>query len=130
VKDDFHSESIVLDNQCEKDKIQCEPQEGNVEYKYMLVNPSEERLHHLTTQLKWRVLEGSGEAIYAIGVEDDGTCKGISEQDLVSSLETLKEMSERAGCDMAMVRKQQVVLKFTLEQNDGDGDDAVIEINL
>mmetsp|Transcript_43557 Transcript_43557/g.137820 ORF Transcript_43557/g.137820 Transcript_43557/m.137820 type:complete len:531 (-) Transcript_43557:220-1812(-) len=73
----------------------------------MLVNPSEERLHHLTTQLKWRVLEGSGEAIYAIGVEDDGTCKGISEQDLVSSLETLKEMSERAGCDMAMVRKQQ-----------------------
>ena len=68
MKDDFHSESIVLDNQCEKDKIQCEPQEGNVEYKYMLVNPSEERLHHLTTQLKWRVLEGSGEAIYAIGV--------------------------------------------------------------
>ena len=48
----------------------------------------------------------------------------------MSSLETLKEMSERAGCDMAMVRKQQVVLKFTLEQNDGDGDDAVIEINL
>ena len=33
-------------------KIASEPQEGNVEYKLMLVDPSEERLTHLTTQLK------------------------------------------------------------------------------
>jgi GTPase len=36
----------------------------------MLVDPSEDRLHHLTTQLKWRVLEGQGEAIYAIGARN------------------------------------------------------------
>jgi hypothetical protein len=42
------------------DDMVAEPQEGNIEYKLMLVAPSEERLQHLTTQLKWRVLEGHG----------------------------------------------------------------------
>ena len=40
----------------------------------MLVDPTEERLTHLTTQLKWRVAEGQGEAIYAIGVEVYRAC--------------------------------------------------------
>ena len=61
------------DGRCEQgNKIESEPQEGNVEYKLMLVDPTEERLTHLTTQLKWRVAEGQGEAIYAIGVEVRG----------------------------------------------------------
>jgi hypothetical protein len=61
------------DGRCEQgNKIASEPQEGNVEYKLMLVDPTEERLTHLTTQLKWRVAEGQGEAIYAIGVEVRG----------------------------------------------------------
>jgi len=73
----------------------------------MLVDPSEDRLHHLTTQLKWRVLEGQGEAIYAIGVEDDGTCTGISEEELLASLETLKRMADAAKCEMSLIRRQQ-----------------------
>ena len=77
------------------------------QYKLMLVEPSEDRLHHLTTQLKWRVLEGQGEAIYAIGVEDDGACTGITEEELLASLATLKRMAEAAKCEMSLIRRQQ-----------------------
>jgi GTPase len=88
-------------------KIDSEPQEGNIEYKRMLIEPSEQRLQHLTTQLKWRVLEGRGEAIYAIGVEDDGTCIGITEEELLASLGTLKKMADAAGCETSLVRQQE-----------------------
>ena len=30
-----------------------EVEEGNTEYKYKLVDPTEERIQHLTTQLNW-----------------------------------------------------------------------------
>jgi GTPase len=40
--------------------------------------------------MKWRLQEGFGEAIYEIGVEDNGSCCGLSEDDLEKSLETLK----------------------------------------
>jgi GTPase len=41
-----------------------EPQEGNTEYKLKLLCPSPERFQHLVTQMKWRLAEGAGEAIY------------------------------------------------------------------
>lgn len=44
-----------------------EDAEGNVEYKLKLVDPSESRFEHLVTQMKWRLREGQGEAIYEIG---------------------------------------------------------------
>lgn len=37
--------------------IEPEPQEGNTEYKYKLVDVSEDRLTHLVTQMKWRLAE-------------------------------------------------------------------------
>ncbi len=36
------------------------------------MDPSPERLEHLITQMKWRLGEGLGEAIYEVGVEDNG----------------------------------------------------------
>ncbi len=40
--------------------------------------------------MKWRLQEGFGEAIYEIGVEDNGSCCGLSEDDMIKSLNTLK----------------------------------------
>lgn len=45
--------------------------------------------------MKWRLREGRGEAIYQIGVEDKGTVAGLSEEELDTSLNTLKTMAER-----------------------------------
>lgn len=36
-----------------------EPQQGNVEYKLKLINPSPNRLQQLVTQMKWRLEEGN-----------------------------------------------------------------------
>jgi len=41
---------------------------GNIEYKLKLVKPTQDRIEHLATQMKFRVKEGRGEAYYRIGV--------------------------------------------------------------
>ena len=60
-----------------------------------LVNPTSQRLEHLVTQMKWRLREGQGEAIYEIGVEDNGLMTGLNDDDMISSIETLREMARR-----------------------------------
>lgn len=85
-----------------------EPQMGNVEYKLKLVNPGESRLEHLVTQMKWRLREGQGEAIYQIGVEDNGWMTGLSQEEMDSSLDTLREMARRLGATIQVLRERVV----------------------
>lgn len=47
------------------------------------------------TQMKWRLEEGNGEAIYEIGVEDNGILTGLNEADLQASVSTLEKMAKR-----------------------------------
>ena len=47
------------------------------------------------TQLKWRLQEGQGEAIYEIGVADCGTLMGLNDKELSMSLDTLMKMSKK-----------------------------------
>lgn len=63
-----------------------EDNEGKIEYKLKLVNPTPDRLDHLTTQMKYRLQEGNGEAIYEIGVEDNGNPLGLSISDMLESI--------------------------------------------
>lgn len=64
-------------------------------FQLKLVNPTPSRVEHLITQMKWRLKEGDGEAIYAIGVEDNGVISGLLRDELDSSLETLSSMADR-----------------------------------
>lgn len=50
-----------------EERLPPEPEQGNIEYKLKLINPSSQRFEHLVTQMKWRLREGHGEAIYQIG---------------------------------------------------------------
>ncbi len=70
-------------------------EEGNVEYKLKLLNPTSSRFEHLVTQMKWRLQEGRGEAIYEIGVADCGFLKGLADSELSMSLDTVKRMALR-----------------------------------
>ena len=77
-----------------------ENDEGNTEYKRHLC--SEElksfdsdyniRFQQLITQMKFRLGEGNGIAIYYIGVEDDGSFYGISKEEIKKSVDVLKKM--------------------------------------
>eukprot|EP00056_Hartaetosiga_gracilis_P013225 m.216809 g.216809 ORF g.216809 m.216809 type:complete len:596 (-) comp13810_c0_seq5:2845-4632(-) len=93
--------TVLLDSQV----LPSEPQEGNIEYKLKLIDPTPERLVHLTTQMKWRLAEGGGEAIYQIGVGDDGSLHGLSVDELQLSLHTLATMAERVGATFTLLRR-------------------------
>ena len=50
-----------------------EIEEGNIEYKRCLIENDDYRIESLISQMIWRIKEGNGEAIYYLGIEDDGT---------------------------------------------------------
>ena len=72
------------------------------------MNPSPSRLEHLVTQMKWRLQEGDGEAIYEIGVEDNGMFVGLTREELDSSLNTLNVMASKLGAHTTLLRRNVV----------------------
>jgi GTPase len=91
-----------------KSQLPPEIEEGNIEYKLKLINPTPERLDQLTTQLKWRLAEGNGEAIYEIGVSDKGTLVGLNEKEMKESLDTLEQMGSTISAQFSILRKVKI----------------------
>ncbi|XP_016355830.1 GTP-binding protein 2-like isoform X3 [Sinocyclocheilus anshuiensis] len=58
--------------------------------------------------MKWRLQEGRGEAVYQIGVEDNGLLVGLTEEDMKASLKTLRRMAEKVGADITVLREREV----------------------
>lgn len=58
-------------------KINEEKYYGNTEYKVELSDINQSKINRYATQLKFRIIEGKGKAIYLIGVKDDGNIVGI-----------------------------------------------------
>lgn len=63
-----------------------EDQEGNIEYKRYLINIDSERFEQLSTQMKWRLAEGDNEAIYYLGVNDNGSLYNMTENEIKETL--------------------------------------------
>ncbi len=60
------------------------------------------------TQLKWRLAEGGGEAIYEIGVGDNGDIVGLDSLDMAHSLLTLRSMAAALRADVTITRTEKV----------------------
>ncbi|KHN86488.1 GTP-binding protein 2 [Toxocara canis] len=88
-----------------------EMEEGNIEYKVKLVNPSSSRIQHLITQMKWRLREGQGEAIYEIGVEDRGSMTGLTDSELDASMRTLTTMANALNASIVTLSERDVTPK-------------------
>jgi len=82
----------------EKKKFDIEYDNGNVEYKLKLCDVNVERIVELTTQMNFRLSEGSGECYYVIGVEDSGNPLGISKEELEISLSVINSIAINLGC--------------------------------
>ncbi|MEM1598474.1 MAG: GTP-binding protein [Pyrobaculum sp.] len=78
-----------------------ESEDGNVEYKLTLGGQD---LEKLGGQLKRRLLEGGGEAIYLIGVSNDGRPVGLPDDELVKALGVLREVAKRVGASVYILR--------------------------
>lgn len=76
---------------------------GNVEYKSQLVGPTESRLQHLATQMRWRLAEGDGQAVYELGVLDDGEMQGLNPHDLAETMKSMHKMAVSAGASLFVV---------------------------
>ncbi|KAI6213207.1 hypothetical protein M3Y94_00123400 [Aphelenchoides besseyi] len=100
-----YERAVTLDDE---PRLQPEVEVGNVEYKSRLLKISASRLEHLTTQLKWRLHEGSGQCYYLLGVEDDGTMSGLNRDDMNETLSCVKQMAENAGATMIVVDERTV----------------------
>lgn len=85
-----------------------EADDGNVEYKLQLLSPSPARFARLVTQLKWRLLEGGGQAYYELGVADSGALVGLPRAELEQSLETLEMMAGEIGASVIVVKEIEV----------------------
>ena len=81
-------------------KLSLEPEndDGNTEYKLRLTDLDEEKISKRATQLKFRVNEGTGEAFYYIGVQDDGTLLGINEEQYQESCLNLHKIAALVDC--------------------------------
>jgi hypothetical protein len=89
-------------------KLVPEAEEGNIEYKLQLLHPSPARFARLVTQLKWRLLEGGGQAYYELGVADSGALIGLKREELEMSLETLEMMAGEIGASVIVVKEIEV----------------------
>ncbi|KAK0196654.1 hypothetical protein F5146DRAFT_1012382 [Armillaria mellea] len=89
-------------------KLVPEADDGNVEYKLQLLSPSPARFARLVTQLKWRLLEGGGQAYYELGVADSGALVGLPRADLEQTLETLEMMAGEIGASVIVVKEIEV----------------------
>lgn len=82
--------------------------QGNVEYKLHLISPSSTRFARLVTQMKWRLLEGGGQAIYELGVADSGALVGLVPNDLRATLNTLHAMASEIGARVIIAKEIEV----------------------
>lgn len=87
------------------DALPPEDDEGAVEYKWSLVNPTAARFAQLVTQLNFRLAEGAGEAVYQVGFSDDGQPKGLPPERLASSLDTLSAMAAELNAEVSVLRE-------------------------
>jgi hypothetical protein len=62
----------------------------------------------LVTQLKWRLLEGGGQAYYELGVADSGELVGLKRKEMEMSLGTLEEMAGEIGASVIVVKEIEV----------------------
>ena len=93
-----------------KQNIPNQPKEkyyGNREYKLHLVmdksKKSEKKLMKRSTQLKFRLNEGNGKALYLIGINDDGDIIGLDNIHLIESIKNLCRMSIYANCEIKSI---------------------------
>jgi len=71
-------------------KIDSEKYYGNIEYKQELSNMDSDKIQKYATQMKFRLIEGDGSALYLIGVQDDGNIIGVPNE-LLKTYSTIIE---------------------------------------
>ena len=101
----------------DKCKLPPEVEEGNIEYKRQLCSLSRYRFQQLQSQMKWRVDEGRGTAIYLIGVDDDGTIVKLSTKNKKESLKNVKKIAAKIDCYIDNITYKDFYYEIVIKKN-------------
>ena len=96
-----------------------ESEQGSVEFKEQLlrsIHLQDGRRDSLAAQLRHRVISGDGEAMYVVGVTDDGDIAGLSPDEFRESLDVLSILADDAGAAIADVQT------WSANTNEQDGE--------
>jgi GTPase len=88
--------------------MEPEKEDGKIEYKLKLVDKDKKRINELATQMAYRCEEGSGECIYNIGVRDDGTFEGITEEEFKKTIDNLNIIASKNNYYTHLLSSQEV----------------------
>lgn len=100
--------------------LEPENDNGNVEYKRHLssqdiyINSS--RFHQLVTQMKFRVSEGNGLAIYYLGIEDNGYSYNLSKVEKIISMKNLKKIVKYLDYQIGKVIFNKYYIKIEIKE--------------
>ena len=84
-----------------------ENEKDNREYKRHLLFKEKNEvifLNKRATQMKYRLLIGRGKAIYIIGIEDNGYNGGISENELMNSIQNILKIAIIINAEIKKIR--------------------------
>lgn len=84
-----------------------------------------ERLERLSTQIKYRVEEGGGEALFVLGIDDVGRIIGMNKEELDNSIKILEKAANAVGIASKVIRVEeyggkfiaQILLRYKREEN-------------
>lgn len=80
-----------------------ESDNGNIEYKLHLLNLNNFKIEKYSTQLMYRILEGSGIAIYIIGINNDGKLYGIQNNQINYTIRILNKICMNVNCKIDII---------------------------
>ena len=105
--------------------MEPEREDGNVEYKWKLTDESAERVQRLASQMRYRCNEGGSECIYRLGVEDDGTMTGLTEEEYASTMRCIERAAQMNSYSVhqlsrVAVNKQRCVHEISIREENVD----------
>ena len=76
---------------------------GNIEYKLHLKYVNNNKYEKYSTQLKYRILEGRGTAIYIIGIHDNGYVIGINKSEIDNTIKKFNYICNNVNCSIKTI---------------------------
>ncbi len=107
----------------DNDRFQPESELGNIEHKRVLKDVSDDRFLRLQSQLKRR-LGPEGEAVYRIGVDDNGDIYGLTAEEFNTSISILTQLAKSINATVSCI------YEFTLKDTDKKYGVYVVRNNL
>lgn len=80
-----------------------EEDDGNIEYKWKLLDESDERIERIASQMRYRCNEGNSECIYNLGVEDDGKMTGLNKEEYEVTMKCLEKATSMNSCKLTVL---------------------------